>query len=260
MLMGFAVSALLHIGIATAIMLRDETGEIEIAAEHTVAVDLAMFAEPSNAHIQDADDNPDSGPVEESPPPAESEPAPEPALDANTESKPESAPEPEAAPKPKPKPKPKAKPKAKSTEPRPEPKREVRPPPRPTSNQSGDSSKSRTPNGSTHSSRGGGKQDAGRTKAAENAYLAGLRRAIAKKRRYPAGARRRGDTGVATVSFVLAKNGRISGTRVDKSSGSRALDEAAVETLRRLGRYKPIPEALGRTRWPLRVPIRFALE
>jgi len=65
---------------------------------------------------------------------------------------------------------------------------------------------------------------------------------------------------VATVYFVLDRNGRISGARLAKSSGSGALDRAAVETLRRLARYKPIPAAIGRTRWPLRVPIRFALK
>lgn len=65
---------------------------------------------------------------------------------------------------------------------------------------------------------------------------------------------------MATVSFVIAQNGRISDARVDKSSGSSALDKAAVATLRRLGQYKPIPKALGRAKWSLRVPIRFALE
>ena len=87
-----------------------------------------------------------------------------------------------------------------------------------------------------------------------------MERAIAKKRRYSSSARRRGDTGVATVSFAIAKNGRISNARVDKSSGSSALDKVAVATLRRLGQYKPIPKALDRSKWSLRVPIRFALE
>jgi protein TonB len=94
----------------------------------------------------------------------------------------------------------------------------------------------------------------------EKEYLAGLRQAIAKKRRYPTSARRTGKTGVATVEFVLDRNGRISGSSLGRSSGSSVLDQAAVDTLRRLARYKPIPEALGRTRWRLRVPIRFALE
>ena len=62
------------------------------------------------------------------------------------------------------------------------------------------------------------------------------------------------------VSFVLTQSGHIIHVRVDKSSGSHALDKAAVETLKRLGRYKPIPKALGRNRWQLRVPIRFAIE
>jgi protein TonB len=106
----------------------------------------------------------------------------------------------------------------------------------------------------------GGKKSSASSRALEQSYLAGLRRAIAKKRRYPASARRRSETGVVSVSFVIARNGRIDGVRVDKSSGSRALDKAALDTLRRLKRYKPIPKDIGRTSWRLRVPIRFALE
>lgn len=95
--------------------------------------------------------------------------------------------------------------------------------------------------------------------SAERAYLAGLRRAIAQAQRYPAESRRRAESGVATVSFVIDAGGAIDGVRLAGSSGAPLLDQAAVEALRRLGRYQPIPSVLGRRSWALRVPIRFDL-
>jgi TonB family protein len=48
--------------------------------------------------------------------------------------------------------------------------------------------------------------------------------------------------------------------RVARSSGDRDLDQAAIESLYRLGRFRPIPLELGRDRWPLSVVIRFNLQ
>ena len=85
-------------------------------------------------------------------------------------------------------------------------------------------------------------------------------RGSARNRRYPTRAKRQGETGTVVVYFVIEGNGRISGARVDKSSGSSALDKAAVATLKRLKKFKPIPAALGRNRWAVRVPIKFSLK
>ncbi|MGB5833159.1 MAG: energy transducer TonB, partial [Thiohalocapsa sp.] len=96
-------------------------------------------------------------------------------------------------------------------------------------------------------------------KALESRYLREVQRAIARKRRYPQNARRRGEAGTAVVSFVVERGGTITDIRLAQSSGSTRLDAAALNTLKRLGRFKPIPQAIGRNRWPMRVPIRFAL-
>jgi protein TonB len=95
--------------------------------------------------------------------------------------------------------------------------------------------------------------------ALEGDYLRGLQRAIARNRFYPPDARRRDVTGVVTVSFTVQSDGRLGDIRVAKGSGFEMLDQAALETLRRLGSYKPIPAATGKTRWPVRVPIVFDL-
>jgi periplasmic protein TonB len=95
--------------------------------------------------------------------------------------------------------------------------------------------------------------------AAEQSYLAELQRAIARHRFYPPLARRRGREGEATVAFVIQADGRLSDVRLAASSGVESLDAAAVKTLEDLGRFRPIPPEIGRTHWPLRVPISFAL-
>lgn len=96
--------------------------------------------------------------------------------------------------------------------------------------------------------------------AAERAYLTALQRAIARHQRYPAGARRHGQTGVATLSLVIEADGRIGQIRLAQSSGHASLDQAALQALARLGRFDPIPKSIGRSRWSLRIPIRFDLK
>lgn len=114
--------------------------------------------------------------------------------------------------------------------------------------------------GTGNSARRGSSGDKRKVKAAEGAYLQQLQRAIARKRFYPRAARRKGITGIVTVSFVLKADGRITNVRIAKGSGHTTLDKAAIKTLVRLGRYKPIPTQIGRSRWSLRVPINFDLK
>lgn len=93
----------------------------------------------------------------------------------------------------------------------------------------------------------------------ESRYLADLQRAIAGHRFYPSAARRRGLEGTTTLHFVIESDGRLTGVRVVDGSGSALLDDAALETLARLGRFRPIPAGVERSRWPVQVPIRFGL-
>ena len=97
-------------------------------------------------------------------------------------------------------------------------------------------------------------------RAAERAYLTALQRAIARHQHYPAGARRHGQTGVATLAFVIEADGHLSQIRLAQSSGHASLDQAALQALARLGRFDPIPKSIGRSRWSLRIPIRFDLK
>ncbi len=92
-----------------------------------------------------------------------------------------------------------------------------------------------------------------------SAYLAEVQRAVARGQVYPEEARRARKTGTAVVAFVIQSNGAITGVRLARSSGDAGLDRAALATVGRVGRVRPIPAAAGRSTWALQVPIRFAL-
>jgi protein TonB len=64
---------------------------------------------------------------------------------------------------------------------------------------------------------------------------------------YPASAARNGDTGIVTLALLVGADGRVTSSRVQKSSGFRELDKAAVNALS-LCKFKPamnngVPEA-----------------
>jgi protein TonB len=98
--------------------------------------------------------------------------------------------------------------------------------------------------------------------AAEDArqrYLGALVGAIHRNKHYPRAARARRDEGKVVVSFVIRKTGRLEDIRIARSSGSELLDEAALETIRRVNPFRPLPDELRKESWALAVPIVFSL-
>ena len=75
-------------------------------------------------------------------------------------------------------------------------------------------------------------------------YFARLRAAIERSWSRPSAATA-GMT--ATVSFSLSGQGRITGARVVRSSGSNAFDRSIVEAFERLGSFDPPPDAQSYT-------------
>ena len=92
-----------------------------------------------------------------------------------------------------------------------------------------------------------------------DAYLRALVARIHRTKYYPRKSRRRGEEGTVLVRFVIRKDGRFDDVVIARSSGIERLDEAALKTLRNLDRFQPIPDALGRDDWPISVPIAFSL-
>lgn len=82
---------------------------------------------------------------------------------------------------------------------------------------------------------------------------------IGRNKFYPAAARRGGERGEAVVAFALMPDGQISDVRILRSSGSKALDEAALETMRKSD-PAPRPPLTASSRMELSLPIRFSLK
>lgn len=102
-----------------------------------------------------------------------------------------------------------------------------------------------------------GGQKKGNSSTAGNAavsnYPGKVRNKINRAKRRVSG----GDRGSVVVSFVVSSSGQASGIRVARSSGSAALDRAAVDSVQRAAPFSKIPEAAGRSSWSFNVPIVF---
>ncbi len=251
--LGLMVSALVH-GLALSLVLNLEPPVPVSGKEEVTELDLTLFA----ATVA----NEPLASLAELPLP--SEPEPEPAAEPAPESEPE--PEPVVAqevvppetftPPPVEKPKPKPKPKLPhKSEKKPEPRQKTARPAAPA--QRAAQAQPSAPAGTAAVAREEGSSS--ERARAEGAYLAELQRAIKRQQRYPEAARHRGTEGTATLTFVLQADGRIDRVQVARSAGDTELDQAAVEAINRLGRFKPIPSVLGRDSWTLRIPIRFDL-
>lgn len=87
----------------------------------------------------------------------------------------------------------------------------------------------------------GSKPSSAARKAAASAWAAAIERSIARHRAYPRGAR---DEGRVRVAMVILANGRLADVSVARSSGSAALDKAAVAAVRRAAPFPAAPEVL----------------
>lgn len=81
---------------------------------------------------------------------------------------------------------------------------------------------------------------------------------LERYRRFPSDARARREEGTVYVSFRMNRAGKLLAARVIRSSGSAALDKAALETLRRAQPLPAIPKDLPEE-VALDVPVEFFL-
>ena len=80
---------------------------------------------------------------------------------------------------------------------------------------------------------------------------------LERNKRYPAMARARNDKGTAQLAFSLDRQGKVTAARVAQSSGSVALDQEALDLLRRAQPFPPPPAAMPGAQVDLTVPVRF---
>lgn len=82
---------------------------------------------------------------------------------------------------------------------------------------------------------------------------------LESRKQYPASLQRQGVQGVTAISFVIDAAGRVVSARVTRSSGSTALDEAAVATAWAASPFPAPPSALGGASQTLTASLRFNL-
>lgn len=93
-----------------------------------------------------------------------------------------------------------------------------------------------------------------------DAYGARVRAHLEAHKIYPRGARRLRQTGVATISFVIDREGRVLTSRIVSSSGVATLDEEALTMLVRASPVPPPPPGVPGARIQMRTPVEFSLE
>lgn len=102
----------------------------------------------------------------------------------------------------------------------------------------------------------GGRKDS--LQEGNNSWEARLMSRIAQFRRYPDDARRHHEQGVVYLWFRMDRAGHVLAARIDKSSGSAALDQEALATLHRA---QPLPSAPANRPaiFEMELPIEFYL-
>jgi protein TonB len=78
---------------------------------------------------------------------------------------------------------------------------------------------------------------------------------LERHKRYPEGAQARNQHGNVQLAFTLDRQGRVIASRIEKSSGSTALDEATLDLVRRAQPFPPPPPEMAG--FEFSVPIRY---
>jgi protein TonB len=89
-------------------------------------------------------------------------------------------------------------------------------------------------------------------------YLRQFRQRVQENLIYPLAARRQGLGGTVELHVWLEATGRVRDVQVARSSSHAVLDDAAVETIRRVG-LVPFPESLPRRPLLIRIPLVYEL-
>lgn len=88
-------------------------------------------------------------------------------------------------------------------------------------------------------------------------YKAQLRSKIEENKYYPPMSRRLGQQGTVIVAFTLLKDGHIIDVKVESPSQYERLNASALEAVRKVKRFMPIPSELGENRMDIKVPLKF---
>jgi protein TonB len=103
-------------------------------------------------------------------------------------------------------------------------------------------------------------QAAAQSQVAEafKAWTVRVNQQIQVKRRYPPASIARREQGRAEVAFTIDRQGRLVRSRIARSSGFAALDNAALELVRQAQPFPPPPAGLSVPHINLSLPVNYA--
>ncbi len=90
-------------------------------------------------------------------------------------------------------------------------------------------------------------------------YLIRLQYELEKRKVYPPEAKKKKYEGIVLVSFVIQKNGTITHINIVRGCLHPSLNKAALEILKKLKRFEPIPDKFKKDKWAIQVPIRYKI-
>lgn len=93
----------------------------------------------------------------------------------------------------------------------------------------------------------------------KNKYLSKLRNLIEDKKIYPNSAKRLRQQGKVIVSFLITKEGHLKDISLKNGSKYKRLNNAALELLKDISRFEPIPKELGKNKWAIEIPINYRI-
>jgi protein TonB len=92
------------------------------------------------------------------------------------------------------------------------------------------------------------------------AWRSALIQKLQQAKRYPEAARAHGEQGVATIGFIMDRDGHVLSVKLVHSSGSDALDQEAVAMIHRAEPLPALPAGVGTNTLTLTVPVTFSLQ
>lgn len=96
--------------------------------------------------------------------------------------------------------------------------------------------------------------------AAEAAYRQQLQSLIAARKQYPRQAERAEVEGTVTIAFTALPNGTLTNARVSQSSGNEWLDKAALHAVNSTSGALPFPASIRKASWALTLKVNFRLD
>ncbi len=97
----------------------------------------------------------------------------------------------------------------------------------------------------------------GQIASAKQVWGSQIQRSLQRALVYPNAARTKRQQGAATVALSLSPGGVLRGVRLVRSSGNPTLDQAALKTVQRVGRYPRAPEGLTAASYAFQIPVQF---